>query len=53
MCCCRKNDPEVLERRQKDQEALEAAVAHMLQHNPGRMPRWDAQRIMQASGAPG
>lgn len=25
-------------------------MAHMLQHNPGRLPRWDARRIMQASG---
>ena len=22
-------------------------MAHMLEHNPGRVPNWDAQRIMQ------
>ncbi|PRW61039.1 hypothetical protein C2E21_0196 [Chlorella sorokiniana] len=42
-----KNDPEVLARRRKEQEELDAAVTHMLEHNPGRVPSWDARRIMQ------
>lgn len=43
---CSKNDPAVLERRQRATEELDASVRRMVEHNPGRAPRWAPQRVM-------
>jgi hypothetical protein len=43
---CRKNNPQVLQKRQQHVEELNRQVQQMLQRNPGRVPCWEQQRLM-------
>ena len=50
-CCpapaCSKNDPKVLAQRAERQAELDRAVEQMLKDNPGKVLRWDQERIMK------
>ena len=48
LLACSKNNPEVLERRQRAAADLDSRVQHFIAHNPGRVPQWSAQQLMQA-----
>ncbi|KAK9824355.1 hypothetical protein WJX72_009649 [[Myrmecia] bisecta] len=39
--------PDVLERRQKNQDELKMRINHILQHNPRRKLAWDEHRIQE------